>query len=277
MRRRALEEWVHYLTPDQGSHSGYVHLCGVERNADKMIPDAAKEQFSDGEIFLLLASILLHDVGRILPDIVRRPPSECSEQVKFPECKVWEKLVQGEVKPCPVAALCRAAGGRQDEPGRTPAPLAAVYCSVDGRKDKPGKTHACRSMRLITDHWPLFGLPDSHIAEHCARIAFWHQMAAPPGSGLDPCSSAVIYSDDFCDTSLEPYGHLRIPLLAAILRIADEAENSWTRALRQHWYNILTTAPVDAAGVRYVDERASARRFDEELRTWSFRTRASAW
>ena len=34
--------------------------------------------------------------------------------------------------------------------------------------------------------------------------------------------------------SLEPYGTLRIPFLCAILRIADETENYWTRALQKY-------------------------------------------
>jgi HD superfamily phosphodiesterase len=72
LRHRAEEEWLHLLKPDHGSHSGLIHLRNVERNTDKMVPAQMKEQFSDGEIFLLLASVLLHDIGRIIPDRPRR-------------------------------------------------------------------------------------------------------------------------------------------------------------------------------------------------------------
>lgn len=36
--------------------------------------------------------------------------------------------------------------------------------------------------------------------------------------------------------SLEPYGLLRIPFIATILRIADETENVWTRSLQEYLY-----------------------------------------
>jgi hypothetical protein len=32
IRRRAFDEWIHLVKPDQGSHSGYVHLRNVARN-----------------------------------------------------------------------------------------------------------------------------------------------------------------------------------------------------------------------------------------------------
>ncbi len=248
IRQRALEEWIHYLTPDHGSHSGYVHLCGVERNADKMIPDAAKEKFSDGEIFLLLSSILLHDLGRILPDRVKRVSKDCPF-APDPKC-CTPPLGPSAPEPCLLGE-------------------EMAKCSVNGRNDHPGKTHACRSKWLISEHWPIFGLPDSHIAEHCARIAFWHQLDAPPEPGEKLCTPADNYSRYFCDTSLEPYGHLRIPLLAAILRLADEAENSWTRAFRRHWYEILTREPASGSG-HYVDERNLGKAFRKGIEDVEF-------
>jgi hypothetical protein len=198
IRRRAIEEWIHHLKPDAGSHAGFVHLRGVEHNADKMLPCVAKENFTDGEIFLLLASILLHDLGRVLPD--------------------------AKVVTCPFA---------EEHRRRT--------CLDRFRKQKPQGTHACQSCSLIEKIWAILGLPDSHFAEHCALVAFWHQLTKPPGRDAPnkPCPPVSESRRYFCDTSLEPYGRLRLPLIAAILRLADEAEDSWTRAFRQHWYNLM--------------------------------------
>ena len=65
IRHKGLEEWVPLLSFDRGSHAGYPHLLNVEQNANKMVPDYIKDGFSSGELFLLLAAIFLHDIGRI--------------------------------------------------------------------------------------------------------------------------------------------------------------------------------------------------------------------
>ena len=215
IKKRAFEEWIHLLVPEHGSHSGYVHLRNVERNADKMIPDEAKLDFSDGEIFLLLASILFHDLGRIVPD---KAASKGRTVKTLPD------------QPCPF--------------------LSESRCKDPFRKNCMQGTHACRSRQLIDSLWALFGLPDLHIARYCGLIAFWHQLRRPPNELADVrgtsgkaarqevgCGPARETRNSFSRTSLEPYGPLRLPLLASIVRIADETENCWTRALRQHWYD----------------------------------------
>src|SRR4030042_1998885 len=65
VRRIGFENWIHLLLPDKGSHTGLAHLQGVERNADKMVPDEIKAQFTPAEIFLLLTAVFLHDIGKI--------------------------------------------------------------------------------------------------------------------------------------------------------------------------------------------------------------------
>jgi hypothetical protein len=207
IRRRAFEEWIHLLKEDQGSHSGYVHLHNVERVADKMIPAAAKEQFSDGEIFLLLASILLHDLGRILAE-------------------------KEGVQPCRLRGTSSGATiNCEDEERHMVIHLKAEQ-----------KTHACKTRWLIQEHWAIFGLPDEKLAHLCGMICFWHQLDEPPDKRKSRCLSAKDSARSFSDLSLEPYGLIRMPLLAAILRIADETEDCWTRAIREHWYKKMEHA-----------------------------------
>ncbi len=217
IRRRACEDWIHLLKPDAGSHAGYIHLSNVERNADKMIPDASKEEFSDGEVFLLLASILLHDLGRIVPDkITRMCPVSDDRDKPAPKC------------------------GRVKRKGPEPCPLLKRgICKDRGRFKKSQGTHACLSKHLIEELWPIFGLPDEQFAHYCGLIACWHQLDKPPEPVAELPAGCPIQKTKpgFSETSLEPYGRLRVPLLAAILRIADETENYWTRAIRQHWYD----------------------------------------
>lgn len=205
MRGHAEDEWVHLLKPDHGSHSGLIHLRNVERDADKLIPLPLKECFSDGEIFVLLASVLLHDLGRILPD------RERSTDPNEPE-------------------FCLLA----QSPG-TP-------CNDKRRNVKEQKTHACRSCYLIREQWPHFGLPDEQVAQLCAVVTFCHQLDGRPDPNSE-CYGQQACAHDFANTSLEPYGPIRVPLLAAVLRIADETEDSWTRAVRQHWYEHFKSRP----------------------------------
>jgi len=201
IRRRAFEEWIHLLKPDQGSHAGYVHLRNVSRNADKMIPADAKKAFGDGEIFLLLVSILLHDLGRIIPD-------------KYYRLNRDERRSQKKPEPCPESS---------------------GDCLDGARRFKEQGTHACKSRDLIEKHWAIFGVPDEQIARLIGLLAFWHQFDTPPA---DPgtCATLKTTKKDFSEISLEPYGRIRMPLLASILRIADETEDTWTRAIRTHWY-----------------------------------------
>jgi hypothetical protein len=185
IKKRGLDIWVPLLTTDRGSHSGYPHLQSVEHNADLLVPDAMKETFSAGEIFLLLSAIFLHDIGRI-----------------------------------------------------------------DGNKK-----HSENSYRLIKEHWAEWGLPDERIAEYCAVIALFHGVDEPEeqiklpllksqgggfvekgGRNTVPLNDTVLLKD-YSTVSLFPYGNLRIPLLASILRIADETDNHWKRAIREFLIN----------------------------------------
>jgi hypothetical protein len=207
IRERAFEDWIHLLKVDLGSHAGYIHLRNVERNADKMIPDGAKKAFGSGEIFILLTTILLHDVGRILVESHPRgtPPPP-------------------EARRCPLAS-----GTACPEPD--------------------GVHHACMSRHLITTLWPTLGLPDEHMANYCGLLAFWHRLPAPPFND-PPCPQARGTSRSHCDISLDPYGSIRMPLLAAILRIADETENCWTRAVKRHWYDAFVKNDGDASKLK---------------------------
>ncbi len=171
IKKRGMDLWVPMLSIDRGSHSGYPHLRSVEENANRIVPDFMKDSFSDGEIFLLLASIFLHDIGRI-----------------------------------------------------------------EGNKD-----HHISSYKLIISHWSEWGLPDERISEYCALIAFYHGVDEPeieqekPFTGLRKIRTENppgLRLKKYGSVSLFPYGTLRIPLLSAILRIADETDSHWKRAIR---------------------------------------------
>ena len=56
----AEENWLRSLDPK----NGFEHSCSVIRYLDKLIPDDVKERLTAAELFVLLYSTLLHDIGR---------------------------------------------------------------------------------------------------------------------------------------------------------------------------------------------------------------------
>jgi hypothetical protein len=167
IKKFALEQWLPLIKFDKGTHTGYPHLINVERNADKLVPDHIKAEFQSGEIFLLLASIFLHDIGKI----------------------------------------------------------------------EDFKNHNKKSRKIIRTCWAELGLPDERIAEYCAILAFFHAEK--------PIISGKLKIQQFASRFLEPYGMLRLPMLAAILRIADETENCWKRTIPEFLKSRFQNSGVD--------------------------------
>jgi hypothetical protein len=214
MQERALTDWIPLLRVDKGSHAGLVHLINVGRNVDKMIPDDKKGELSAGEIFLLLTAVLFHDIGRILSPETKR--AECEK----PPCK--------DGKPPDWAPPCK-----EGKP-----PDWAPPCT------KLEWDHYIDSEKLILAIGQEQGLPDAMAAKYCALLAYCHGLYMPPRveqkrfNGV-VCNEKEELKPEFRNTSIEPLGSVRIPMLAAVLRIADETENHWTRAINERWYNYL--------------------------------------
>lgn len=200
MQKKGLEDWVHLLVPELGSHAGYPHLRDVERIANRIIPDEIKYSFSAGEIFLLLNAIFLHDIGKTIP-----PPKE-------------------PISGCNKSETCSSL----DKAGR---PLCY----------QPKYSHFELGNDMINDYGIALGLPDERIAQYCGLIVFCHGLNKPPivdQPVIDDKECVGLWEarGDYRTTSLALYGVIRIPLLASILRIADETDDSWTRALREYWF-----------------------------------------
>jgi hypothetical protein len=168
IKRRGLSEWIPLLHFDRGSHAGYPHLLNVEENVNRMVTDEIKETFSAGEIFLLLSSIFLHDIGR----------------------------------------------------------------TVEKINEKNTKHHEL-SKDIINKCWAELGLPNEKIAEYCGIIVDSHRDSGKKNN------EKIKELKKYGSVSLAKYGRLRIPLIAALLRIADETDDSWTRSLQNYLYNKL--------------------------------------
>ena len=65
IEKAALESWSNQLGEKNGSYNGIPHLKGVELLFNNAVPDMLKKEFNSTEIFLLLSSVLLHDIGKL--------------------------------------------------------------------------------------------------------------------------------------------------------------------------------------------------------------------
>jgi hypothetical protein len=205
MKKKGMDGWVNLLGSDLGSHAGYPHLHNVELIANKIIPDRTKNSFTDAEIFLLLSAIFLHDIGRTFPSVNKPKDTKCGL----------------EAKRCPIL-------------GRSKTPPCL----------KANSAHYLVGGDYVKNNGLSLGLPDESIAKYCGLLVYCHGLQQAPSVDqpmyVNPksekkCIKTLERRVDYRTTSLEPYGTIRIPLLAAILRISDETDNSWTRALHKHW------------------------------------------
>ncbi len=65
MYAEALSSWLPQLGAAEGAHQGIPHIANVEAHIEAAIPEGVKKNLIPTELFLLLASILLHDIGKI--------------------------------------------------------------------------------------------------------------------------------------------------------------------------------------------------------------------
>ena len=61
----AAETWLPRMGDRSDSYNGRPHVIGVERHLDRLVPDEVKQDLSSTEIFVLLAAVLLHDIGKL--------------------------------------------------------------------------------------------------------------------------------------------------------------------------------------------------------------------
>ncbi|MGA2876222.1 MAG: hypothetical protein ABSE82_11875 [Nitrososphaerales archaeon] len=228
MRERAKRDWIQLLLPDRGSYAGLTHLDNVVRNVEKILPNNMKNPLSPGELFLLLSAVLFHDIGRIYPAPEKSPTLPCKNDSIPKRCK------------------------------KTHPPCMDWHWN-----------HHVRSRFLIEKYGLAFGLPDDKIKKYCALLAYCHGLATPPyerqlAFQVDNCkhNPKVPSTEVYGVTSVEPYGPLRIPLLAALLRIADEAENHWNRAYGERWFEEFRTQLREQEKDKKDPEKAANQAFD---------------
>ena len=68
----ALTQWLPNISPKKDSYNSYPHICGVEYHLNEILcninSDCSIIQLNPTEIYVLLCSVLLHDIGKTIPD-----------------------------------------------------------------------------------------------------------------------------------------------------------------------------------------------------------------
>jgi len=187
-----MQSWLPTLSHDLGSFSGVVHIRGVEYQVSTLIEGAGGICLSLAESFVLLCSVLFHDIGKVV-DVDQIRSAQVGQAT-------WKDPGWGELPKMPK--------------------------SGDGKKKKKEKDpeihHARLSYETIHAKWESLGLPDRGIA-HCIAIA----CAAHEQSLAETLRGAGMLEDCFLDR----WGRIRVGWIAALLALGDELDNSYARAV----------------------------------------------
>lgn len=65
IQEEGLNSWLTLLSHKNNSFNSLPHLRSVEKHIDQAVPFELKQRFNSKEIFLLLAAVLLHDIGKL--------------------------------------------------------------------------------------------------------------------------------------------------------------------------------------------------------------------
>jgi len=111
-----------------------------------------------------------------------------------------------------------------------------TICKFNSKDYEAADIHHKQSCDIIRQAWGMLGFSDERISEYCAVLAYCHCLKKQPTE-----EDLKYIGRSYKNTSLEPYGYLRIPLLVEILRLADETDNSWMRSVSKYFYERIDT------------------------------------
>lgn len=215
IKEKGMNDWIGLMGSDKGSHNGYPHLRNVERNADRIIPDYIKYGLSGGELFLLLSAIFMHDIGKINTTSIPYCHEGMNCDIFSPDDNTSQTVINSNKYPY---------NSDKNPP-----------CC------KPIWDHNRKSQQILSKIGVSLGLPDEHMAYYCGLLSYCHGLRKPPYQDeyhfynftkSKGCENTIdLSSPDFRNTSVSPFGLLRIPLLASVLRIADETDHNWNRSM----------------------------------------------
>lgn len=190
VEERANRELFPRTVPDRGSHTGQIHCASVERVIDELLTLQPRLALSPAEAFVLLAAILLHDLGKLQ----RHGASQ-----HFPDLPRFRFVASFE------GAREMLAAGESGRQGGRPR-----------RPDHHFLWSTCRFLENPAD-WGVF---DEGLADAIGRVIALHSAR------MRGVAAANHWLDPLC---LEQFGVIRIGWLGALLCVGDEMDTTYRR------------------------------------------------
>jgi hypothetical protein len=166
----ATNEWLAALGADTGSTNAYPHLRNVENYLNHIIKQYERaergpiQKLSPAENYLLLSSVLFHDLG---------------------------------------------------------------YCL----QDPHNVGHAALSWKYILEKFSHLGIPSYELARSIASMCIYHDPPDKDGWQELVRPGQVLLDTKLSTSVIDPYGEIREPFLAALLKLADHMDGTYSRVL----------------------------------------------
>jgi len=195
------QHFIDALPHQGGSLSGLSHIQGVLHEIENLVTGNPNLDLTPAEIYILLAAVLLHDIG------------------KLKEADYLENPQPGN-----------AAGEISEEVGKIIGVLKEriqlndkAFADLIKKNSPPHLPHSLISAYMIITHYAEFGIFDKELAQIVAIIALSH---------CKYFKECLKNNEGFLsDRYLARYGRLRVRWLSALLVIGDELDTSYHRAV----------------------------------------------
>jgi hypothetical protein len=179
------------IFPDFTTHD-IKHSEEVLQKLREIIPESLKNQMNAYEVYLLVASAYLHDIGMV----------NFKDLINENEFEDFLKGVKSELSP------------------------------EDALRQFIREYHHTRTEKVINTHFAEFAIEDKHQAEIIGRICLGHRK--------ENLHDQELFEPDKMYRSYP----INVPLLAALLRIADELDLTFERAPLIIYEHILPRDPI---------------------------------
>jgi len=195
------QHFIDALPHQGGSLSGLSHIRGVLHEIENLVTGNPNLDLTPAEIYILLAAVLLHDIGKLKEaDYLENPQPE------------------------------KAAGEISEEVGKIIGVLKekiqlnnTAYDDLIKKNSPSHLPHSLISAYMIITHYAEFGIFDKELAQIVAIIALSH---------CKYFKECLKNNEGFLsDRYLARYGRLRVRWLSALLVIGDELDTSYHRAV----------------------------------------------
>ena len=210
----AWNEWLPALSVQQDSYNSFPHIRNLEMYLDIIVTayeEGSKREFfvSAVEMYIILAAILFHDIGKINKKD-GRPDTHASESSLI-ICGSTELLKEeGE-------------GGKPDtHAGESSLPICDSTAPLE-RESKGDNRH--NNYRV----WAPLGIPSYELALSIGRICEYHDI-----DKVRDEAQRRLLRNRLTSIYIDAYGEVRQRALASLLTLVDHLDNTYTRIMPEY-------------------------------------------